>query len=155
MPTYRALPVDHPLSAGLLTEYFTSRELGFTGGKYTTVRPARATFEPPAGVFLVVQVEGDAVGCGGVRRISPGPDGAVRYEVKHLWLQERTRGRGLGKALLLELERRAAELGAEEMVLDTNASLAAAAGLYAGAGYVGIEPYNDNPNATNWYAKRL
>lgn len=155
MPTYRALPVDHPLSAGLLTEYFTSRELGFTGGKYTTVRPARATFEPPAGVFLVVQVEGDAVGCGGVRRIEPGPDGAVRYEVKHLWLQERTRGRGLGKALLLELERRAAELGAEEMVLDTNASLAAAAGLYAGAGYVGIEPYNDNPNATNWYAKRL
>ncbi len=159
MPTYRALPVDHPLSAELLTEYFTSRELGFTGGKYTTVRPARATFEPPAGLFLVVfdgaEDGGDAVGCGGVRRIEPGPDGAVRYEVKHLWLQERTRGRGLGKALLIELERRAAELGAEEMVLDTNASLAAAAGLYAGAGYEGIEPYNDNPNATNWYAKRL
>ncbi len=159
MPTYRALPVDHPLSAGLLTEYFTSRELGFTGGKYTTVRPARATFEPPAGLFLVIfdgaEDDDEAVGCGGVRRIDPGPDGAVRYEVKHLWLQERTRGRGLGKALLLELERRAAELGAQEMVLDTNASLAAAAGLYAAAGYVGIQPYNDNPNATNWYAKRL
>jgi len=155
MPTFRALPVDHPLSAGLLTEYFTSRELGFTGGTYTTVRPARSVFEPPAGVFLVVEDDGDAVGCGGVRRIEPGPDGAVRYEVKHLWLQERTRGRGLGKALLLELEHRAAELGAQEMVLDTNASLAAAAGLYAGAGYVGIEAYNDNPNATNWYAKRL
>lgn len=155
MPTFRALPVDHPLSAGLLTEYFTSRELGFTGGTYTTVRPARSVFEPPAGLFLVVEDDGEAVGCGGVRRIEPGTDGAVRYEVKHLWLQERTRGRGLGKSLLLELERRAAELGAEEMVLDTNASLAAAAGLYAGAGYVGIEAYNDNPNATNWYAKRL
>ena len=155
MPTFRALPTDHPLSARLLTEYFTSRELGFTGGTYTTVRPAPSTFEPPAGLFLVVEDEGAPVGCGGVRRIEPGPDGAVRYEVKHLWLQERTRGRGFGKALLLELERRAAELGAEEMVLDTNATLAAAAGLYARAGYVGIAAYNDNPNATNWYAKRL
>ena len=47
------------------------------------------------------------------------------------------------------------EFGAEELVLDTNASLEAAGGLYRSSGYVDIEPYNDNPNATNWYGKRV
>ena len=40
-------------------------------------------------------------------------------------------------------------------MLDTNASLEAAGGLYKSAGYVDIEPYNANPNATNWYGKRV
>ena len=44
---------------------------------------------------------------------------------------------------------------AAELVLDTHHSLQAAAGLYASSGFVAIEPYNDNPNATRWYAKRL
>ena len=96
-----------------------------------------------------------AVGCGGVRRIPPSEDGLVRYEVKHLWLAPAARGRGGGRTLLQELERRAVAFGAEELVLDTNASLAAAGGLYAASGYVGIEPYNENPNATNWYGKRV
>ena len=93
------------------------------------------------------------VGCGGIRRIEDGPDGAVRYEVKHLWLQPHTRGLGHGRALLAELERRALLLGAIELVLDTNASLEAAGGLYRSSGYVDVEPYNDNPNANVWLRK--
>jgi len=27
--------------------------------------------------------------------------------------------------------------------------------LYSGAGYEDCAPYNDNPNATNWYRKLL
>ena len=34
-------------------------------------------------------------------------------------------------------------------------TLAAAGGLYQSAGYAPIDPYNDNPNATNWYGKRV
>ena len=45
--------------------------------------------------------------------------------------------------------------GRPSVVLDTNASLEAAGNLYRRAGYVDVAPYNDNPNATNWYAKRL
>ncbi|WP_353828923.1 GNAT family N-acetyltransferase, partial [Agromyces sp. SYSU T0242] len=93
------------------------------------------------------------VGCGGVRRIAPSPDGLERYEVKHLWLAPAARGRGGGRMLLDELERRAVGFGAQELVLDTNASLAAAGRLYASRGYAAIEPYNENPNATNWYGK--
>jgi hypothetical protein len=40
-------------------------------------------------------------------------------------------------------------------VLDTNASLDAAQGLYQSAGYQEIPAYNDNPNATHWFGKRI
>jgi ribosomal protein S18 acetylase RimI-like enzyme len=142
---------DDPVAHGLLTEYFESRELGFTGGVYRTVFPDRERFVPPVGVFLlVIDDEGTAVGCGGIRSLEPGV-----FEVKHLFLRTETRGRGWGSLLLRELERRAVGFGGTEIVLDTNASLTSAGALYRSAGYEDVEPYNDNPNATNWYRKRL
>jgi len=61
--------------------------------------------------------------------------------------------RRLGAGGLQILERRAAELGATEIVLDTNERLEAAQSLYRSSGYVEVEPYNDNPNATHWFRK--
>ncbi|MBK4347593.1 GNAT family N-acetyltransferase [Lacisediminihabitans changchengi] len=156
MVTWRESAVDERAAHRLLTEYFTSRAETFPGGGYVTVFPSPADFEPPRGEFVVlVDDDGTDVGCGGIRRSPSGAAGLVRYEVKHLWLEPQARGRGLGRAILSELERRARDLGAEELVLDTNASLAAAGGLYRSSGYVDIPPYNDNPNATNWYLKTL
>ncbi|MEG9492018.1 MAG: GNAT family N-acetyltransferase, partial [Microbacterium aurum] len=116
--------------------------------------PTASVFTPPAGVFVVAVDDGPDVGCGGIRRIEDGPAG-VRYEVKHLYLRPETRGRGWGRLLLEDLERRAREWGAAELVLDTHHTLAAAGGLYARSGFEAIAPYNDNPNATRWYGKRL
>ncbi|WP_349898313.1 GNAT family N-acetyltransferase [Parafrigoribacterium soli] len=161
MVRFRETPVTDDAATLLLNEYFESRELSFpeAQGKYRPVFPAASAFEPPRGVFLVVEADTDDgvadVGCGGIRRLDT-PDGApVRFEVKHLWLQPRVRGRGYGRVLLGELERRAIDFGAGELVLDTNDSLLAAGGLYRSSGYVQVEPYNDNPNATTWYAKRV
>ncbi|WBU38913.1 GNAT family N-acetyltransferase [Homoserinibacter sp. YIM 151385] len=147
-----ASPAD-PASHALLAEYFADRARGFPAeqGEYRTTFPDPAAFEGGRGVFLLVEDEElGPVGCGGIRLLSPG-----RAEVKHLYLQPRTRGRGLGRVLLSELERLAAGLGATEVVLDTNRSLAAAGGLYRASGYESTEPYNDNPNATDWYRKPL
>lgn len=148
MLEFAPTPVDAPIAGVLLDEYFTSRELGMPG--YRTSRPDPAHFTGTAGMFLVAEVEGTAVGCGGVRMLSPG-----RGEIKHLWVRPAARGTGLGRALLVELERRAAALGATEVVLDTNERLGAAQGLYRSSGYVDVEPYNDNPNATHWFRKNL
>ena len=150
-----ALPSD-PVAHRLLSDYFTSRELGFTGANgYRIVHPGDEQFTPPRGVFLVVEVDAVPVGCGGIRKLDPGEAGEIRFEVKHLWIEPSARGTGLGGALLAELEARAIGFGATHAVLDTNASLEAAAGLYHSHGYRSIEPYNDNPNATNWYGKPL
>jgi ribosomal protein S18 acetylase RimI-like enzyme len=142
---------DDPVAHALLTEYFTSRELGFAGGAYRTVYPDTERFTPPSGVFLIVEDDhGAAVGCGGIRSIDPS-----RFEVKHLYLRPEARGRRWGGLLLRELEARARAYGAHDVVLDTNSSLASAAALYRSAGYEGIDPYNDNPNADVWLRKVL
>jgi len=132
----------------LLEEYFESRR-GSTAG-YQTTFPDPAQFVSPAGVFLVVENETASTGCGGIRRLSDS-----RYEVKHLWVRPKARGLGLGRRLLVELERRAADLGATEIVLDTNETQAEASSLYRSAGYESIEPYNENPNANLWLRKTL
>lgn len=149
-------PVTDATAHALLAEYFAYREQTFPrAAGYVTTFPAPPQFVEPDGVFLVVELDGESVGCGGIRWLGASPSGGRRFEVKHLWLRPTVQGRGLGRALLAELERRARLLGATELVLDTNASLEAAGGLYRSSGYVDIEPYNDNPNATNWYRKAL
>lgn len=155
MPTITPMPVDADDAHELLAEYFLMRTATFPGHTYTTVFPDPSIFDPPAGVFLVVRDdEQTPVGCGGIRRIDDGPHG-TRYEVKHLYLRPQLRGRGWGSLLMAELEGRAREFGAAELVLDTHHTLDAAGRLYESAGFSAIDPYNDNPNATRWYHKPL
>jgi ribosomal protein S18 acetylase RimI-like enzyme len=154
MVDFLEVPVGDDRAQSLLTSYFADRARTFPAGPsaYQTVFPEPARFVPPEGAFLLVRDDTtrEAVGCGGIRRLSE-----ARYEVKHLWLEPVARGRGWGRRLLAQLELRAASFGATEVVLDTNASLEAAAGLYRSSGYGTVPPYNDNPNATNWYLKTL
>ena len=161
---FEPVPVADDRAQTLLTEYFAYRAATFpTRGAYVTKLPAADAFRPPTGEFLLVFDE-DAdtasaeLGCGAVRRLPDdvlGGEPRTVWEVKHVWLRDAARGRGAGRALLAELERRASEYGAATIVLDTNASLVPANGLYASAGYVSIPPYNDNGNATTWYRKDL
>jgi GNAT superfamily N-acetyltransferase len=154
MTTLRPTPVDAPDARGLLDEYFALRASIFPGGGYRVVSPSPSAFTEPDGVFVVLYDGEEPVGCGGIRRIADGEAG-VRYEVKHLYVCDAGRGRGWGRTVLEDLERRARDLGAVEMVLDTHHTLDAAGALYTRSGYVEIEPYNDNANATRWYAKVL
>ncbi|CAN5263720.1 hypothetical protein BH11ACT4_BH11ACT4_14010 [soil metagenome] len=157
MVSFRSVDVSEPSAHELLTEYFQARAEGFPAGPYAYLRsfPRPEQFVPPDGVFLVVQFDAADVGCGGIRRIEPDARARARYEAKHIYIKPSYRGHGLGRALLDELERRARGFGATELVLDTNSSLDAARGLYLTSGFAAIEPYNDNPNATDWYGKAL
>ncbi|MDH6236598.1 GNAT family N-acetyltransferase [Cryobacterium sp. CG_9.6] len=157
MPIFTDVSVSDPRAVTLLTEYFADRALSFPAaqGTYRPAFPTPEQFVPPRGVFLLLSDGDEAVGCGGIRRLTDTPDGNPRYEIKHLWLQPHVRGRGWGRVLLTELEHRASQFGAVEVVLDTNASLESAAALYQRSGYRDIAAYNDNPNATNWYRKVL
>jgi GNAT superfamily N-acetyltransferase len=157
VPGFTPARPDEPVAARLLQDYFDSRELGFTThpGGYRVTRPDPADFDPPRGLFLVVTDDaGEPVGCGGIRRIAE-RDGGVCYEVKHVWLEPAARGRGWSRLLMARLEAAAAGHGAAWLVLDTNESLAAAQHLYRTSGYAEVPPYNDNPNATHWFAKPL
>ncbi len=154
----RLVPVSptDPVPAGLLADYFAERAAGFpTPGGYRPATADPAAFAPPQGVFLLLQDDdGAPLGCGGLRTIAPTPAGS-RMEVKHLYVVPAARGRGLGRLILEALEAAARDAGARTLVLDTNRSLEAAGGLYRSAGFVTVPPFNDNPNATDWYGKPL
>lgn len=144
---------DDPVTAELLTAYFAERTAGFTGGEYRVALPDPARFAPP-GLFLRIDDDGGApLACGGLREIEP-EDGR-RMEVKHLYVTPAARGTGLGRRLLTLLEAHARREGAAWLVLDTNRVLEAAGGLYRSSGFLPVPPYNDNPNATDWFAKPL
>lgn len=146
--------VDGPAEHALLEAYFAYRASSFPSADraYSVVFPSRSTFTPPNGAFLVVEDEsGSPVGCGGIRMLPSPADGAVRFEVKHVWLSPGARGNGWATTLMKALESEARTLGATELVLDTHHTLEGAARLYSRLGYQLTAPYNDNPNATRWY----
>jgi len=157
---FESVPVTDERAQALLTEYFDYRAATFpVAAGYVVNRPAADAFMPPEGEFvLALDDAGEAIGCGGIRRLRDdvlGGEPRRVWEVKHLWVREAGRGRGTGRALLAELERRARGFGADTVVLDTNASLVAANRLYTSSGYESVPPYNDNRNATTWFRKDL
>jgi len=108
-------------------------------------------FVPSGGCLLIVRDEtGTAAGCGGVRLLDP-----QTAEIKRMYLRPTLRGRGAGWRLLQALEAKAVELGASRGVLDTNETLTSALALYRAAGWQEVPAYNDNLEATHWFAKDL
>ena len=125
---------------------------GLEGDAGTLPPGDEETLVAPRGTFLVASADGTDLGCVGVRFL----DGALgRAELKRLYVAPAARGLRLGRRLLDEAHAWALARGAREVVLDTRSELTAALRLYASAGYVEVEPYNDNPQAQVWMARSL
>jgi GNAT superfamily N-acetyltransferase len=108
-------------------------------------------FALPSGDFLVGEdEEGDAVCCGGIKRL---PDGACEF--KRMYVLPAARGQGVARRLLAALEARARELGYTIARLDTGPRQPHSHHLYVSAGYRTIENFNANPMATYFGEKAL
>ena len=144
-------PAD-PAARYCLREYATELddrfESGFDPAASLPLLPDE--MRPPAGLFLVATLHDDPVGCGALKF----HDGAPT-ELKRLWVSPVVRGLGVGRRLVDELERRAAEHGSRAVRLDTNKALAEAIALYRTAGYREIAAFNTEPYADHWFEKRL
>jgi DNA-binding MarR family transcriptional regulator/GNAT superfamily N-acetyltransferase len=105
---------------------------------------------PPAGAFLLATLRGEPVGCGALKFHGEEPT-----ELKRMWVADTVRGLGIGRRLLEELERRTVSEGANVVRLETNETLTEAIALYRSAGYVEVDPFNDEPYAHHWFQKRL
>ncbi|MGV1049973.1 MAG: GNAT family N-acetyltransferase [Solirubrobacterales bacterium] len=109
-----------------------------------------AELNEPGGVLLLARVDGEPAGLGGVRHL----DTEVA-EVKSMYVSPAHRGIGLGRRILAELERIAAEHGCQAVRLDTSNYLSEAIGLYRSAGYAEVPAYNENPKADLWFERSL
>ena len=105
---------------------------------------------PPAGVQLVATLNAEPVGCGAIKLHRDAP-----AEIKRVWVADTVRGLGIGRRILDELERYAAERGWNAVRLDTNRNLTEAIAMYRSAGYREIAPYNTEHYAHHWFEKHL
>lgn len=107
------------------------------------------------GVTLLVLDDALPVATAAVRPSHAAPE--TEWEVKRVYVADDYRGRGLSKALMLDLHERAIAAGMATIVLQTGGLQAAAHGLYEGLGYerVGVyPPYGFFPGE-RYYRKML
>ncbi|WP_211323238.1 GNAT family N-acetyltransferase [Amycolatopsis palatopharyngis] len=156
---WKITPAD-PGSAdalAVLRRYFTDIAGRYYGRQATAAEiDAAITDEPsgnlvpPTGRFLLGHLGGVALGCVGVRVLSPDIT-----ELTRMFVNPAARGHSGGNILLAAAEDAARSLGARTMRLDTRSDLVEARGLYAKHGYVEIPAYSAGPYAQHWFEKHL
>jgi putative acetyltransferase len=119
----------------LIDSYFDEAafedELGSLPGEYA----------PPKGRLLLATRAGEAAGCVALRAL----DGRT-CEMKRMFVYERCRGHGIGRALVEAVLREARTIGYDVMRLDTSHRQVEALTLYARHGFQRIEPYYGLPD---------
>ena len=88
--------------------------------------------------FFVVEEHGELIGCGALRELEPGV-----AELKRMFVRRPFRGKGFGRQLLEQLERRAQDAGVHTLRLETGWMLEDALSLYRAAGYTEIPLYGE------------
>ncbi|TFD03134.1 GNAT family N-acetyltransferase [Cryobacterium sandaracinum] len=104
----------------------------------------------PLGLLLLARQGASVLCCAGMR-VRPGDIG----EVTRVFVEPAARGKGVGRLLMKELERKSRELGLDALRLDTRTDLAEERSLYASLGYIEGAPHTTDPYANHWFRKEL
>jgi RimJ/RimL family protein N-acetyltransferase len=88
-----------------------------------------------------IPTTGTPIACGGLRPLGPALFDGTAVEVKRMYVAPAARGSGVAAAVLRELERHAARLGAERVVLETGTMQPDAMRFYEREGYTAIPRY--------------
>jgi putative acetyltransferase len=125
----RPEPLDSPVAQQLIAQLNAELSVIYPPAQRFHQLPAEDV-DTGRGRFVVAWLDGSPAGCGAVRL-----RGGNQAELKRMYVVPGARGQGLSKAILTALEREAASLGAETVVLETGDKQFAALGLYESAGY--------------------
>jgi len=85
---------------------------------------------------VIAYIEGEAVGCGAIRKYD-----TDTIEVKRMFVSVNVRGEGVGSKILIELEIWAKQLGFKKSILETGNILPEAVRLYKKNNYIHIPNY--------------
>ncbi|SHG96820.1 GNAT family N-acetyltransferase [Geodermatophilus nigrescens] len=134
----RAVPYDDPLARDLVGRVQQEYVDRYGGPDEAAVDPAE--FVPPAGLFLVAEVDGEPAGCGAWRRHGEGHAG-TEAEVKRVYVVPAFRRLGLAQLVVTALEDSARAAGYRSVVLNSGDRQPEALGLYAAMGYRPVPGY--------------
>ncbi|KHN97374.1 Acyl-CoA N-acyltransferase [Metarhizium album ARSEF 1941] len=146
---------DLPAVKACLQEYtdWLDQDISFQNHKQEFANlPGK--YAPPAGglILAVDGPSGEVLGCIAFRPLSLDDDfvhprhGRLRScELKRLYVYPRARGREVARKLLQAAIKTAAQIGYDEMFLDTLPKMQSAIGLYKSEGFTPTRPYYFNP----------
>jgi len=97
-------------------------------------------YAAPEGRLYLAKIDGQTVGCVGVRQFSDGV-----CEMKRLYVDPDSRGAGAGRALAMAAIEAARELGYQRMILDTLPTMRLALKLYRQLGFEETPAYYPSP----------
>lgn len=107
-------------------------------------------YAPPSGRLYLARIDGETVGCIGLRKIEEGI-----CEMKRLYLRESARGKGVGVMLIEKVIADARHIGYQKMRLDTfPPKMKKAVELYESHGFLRIAPYYNNPHPETTFMER-
>lgn len=135
-----------------IQQYFLELNQRFDAGfdPKRSISATESELTPPSGLLVLARLKGRAIGCGALKF-----HGRAPVELKRMWVAGDSRGLGLGRRLLVDLEARARKAGARVVRLETNRSLTEAIQLYRASGYREVRAFNEEPYADHWFEKRL
>jgi GNAT superfamily N-acetyltransferase len=130
----RAVPYGDPLAQYLVEQVQQEYVERYGDRDAAVVEPAE--FLPPAGAFLVAEVDGVPAGCGAWRALPSG-----EAEIKRVYVESAFRRQGLAQLIVAALEDGAARAGHRSIVLNTGQQQPEALALYARLGYSSVPGY--------------
>ena len=104
------------------------------------LRSLPGNYSRPSGRLLLARYDGRAVGCVALRDLGSG-----FCEMKRLYVDQRSHGKGFGRALVLALIDEAKSAGYSAMRLDTGPGQVEAQNLYQSVGFRTVQPYYEMP----------
>jgi len=136
-----------------ITAYFAELDERVEGGfdPAVTISADPEELTEPHGLLLIARLRGEPIGCAALKKL----DERAPAEIKRMWVARHTRGLGVGRRLLTEIEGHARARGERVLRLETIRELGEATSLYRSSGYREIAPFNDEPHADYWFEKML
>ncbi len=119
-------PTVRPLTEASVAELNSH----YGGRPGSGAKPRPEEFVAPDGIFLVAELDGEAIGCGGLARFDE-----TTAEIRRMYVIPHVRGRGISRAILAQLLAAGRELGYARARLETGYAQREAIGLYESAGF--------------------
>lgn len=149
---FEVVPPADPRAQACLQAFYAELSQRFERGFDVNLScsPEHQDMIPPRGAFLLMTLDGIALGCAGLKGTDMG-----YAEIKRMWIAPSARGMGLTHRLMAELEATARGLGISTLRLDTNSVLHEACAYYRKHGWTEIERFNPDPYPDLFFEKRL
>lgn len=123
-------PFDDPTVRRLTEATVAELNSHYDGRPGSGAPPVASDFEAPAGTFLVAELDGEAIGCGGLCRYDD-----ETCEIRRMYVAPQARRRGISRAILAGLLDAGRGLGYKRARLETGYAQREAIGLYESSGF--------------------